>query len=219
MKDTPHYGTGLTNDILWYDKPAGLYTEGLPIGTGRLAAMVFGGVRRERVALNHEWLWRGRHRKRDTADSAAQLPEVRRLLLAERWEEAAKLANDAFGGGGGISGTPNRVDPYSHDHQQPARSSSSGDLPDRWQSRRHGRRSGNAAAKLPRRAAFPACAAVMLADRAGERIARTRRLCRNPRLGSGPVERGKRDLNGRRALHDPQCRSRLVRHRSGRLHR
>ena len=50
MRDTPHYGTGLTNDILWYDKPAGLYTEGLPIGTGRLAAMVFGGVRRERVA-------------------------------------------------------------------------------------------------------------------------------------------------------------------------
>ena len=28
MRDTPHYGTGLTNDILWYDKPAGLYTEG-----------------------------------------------------------------------------------------------------------------------------------------------------------------------------------------------
>ena len=102
MRDTPRYGTGPTNDILWYDKPAGLYTEGLPIGTGRLAAMVFGGVRRERVALNHEWLWRGRHR----------------------------------------------------------------------QSRRHGRRSGNAAAELPRRAAFPAGLAVLLADRAGERIAR-----------------------------------------------
>jgi alpha-L-fucosidase 2 len=113
MRDTPHYGTELTNDILWYDKPAAMYTDGLPIGTGRLAAMVFGGVRRERVALNHEWLWRGRHRQRDTADSAAQLPEVRRLLLAERWEEAAKLANDAFGGGGGISDIPYRIDPYS----------------------------------------------------------------------------------------------------------
>jgi alpha-L-fucosidase 2 len=70
--------------------------------SGRLVAMVFGGVRRERVALNHEWLWRGRHRQRDTADGDAQLPEVRRLLLAERWEEAAKLANEAFGGSGGI---------------------------------------------------------------------------------------------------------------------
>jgi alpha-L-fucosidase 2 len=112
MSDTPRYGAGLTNDKLWYDKPAALHLDGLPIGTGRLAAMVFGGVRRERLALNHEWLWRGRNRKRDTADSAAHLPEVRRLLLAERWEEAARLANDAFAGSGGISGVPNRVDPY-----------------------------------------------------------------------------------------------------------
>jgi alpha-L-fucosidase 2 len=111
--DMPHYGTGMTNYKLWYDKPAAQYIDGLPIGTGRLAAMVFGGVRRERIALNHEWLWRGNHRKRDTADSAAHLAEVRRLLLAERWEEAAKRTNDAFGGPGGISGLPNRVDPYS----------------------------------------------------------------------------------------------------------
>ena len=113
MSDTPHYGVGLTNDKLWYTKPAATHLDGLPIGTGRLAAMVFGGARRERIALNHEWLWRGRNRKRDNPHNASALKKVRRLLLAERWEEATALANEAFGGPGGITGTPNRVDPYS----------------------------------------------------------------------------------------------------------
>lgn len=112
MGDVQRYGEGLTNDKLWYDRPGALHLEGLPIGTGRLAAMVFGGTRLERIALNHEWLWRGRNRKRDTEHSAHHLAEVRRLLLAEKWEEAAVLANQAFGGPGGRSGKPNRVDPY-----------------------------------------------------------------------------------------------------------
>ena len=112
MSETPRYGAGLTNDKLWYDAPAGEFLNALPIGTGRLAAMVFGGARLERIALNHEWLWRGKHRQRDTAHSAAHLAEVRRLLLAERWGEADVLANDAFAGLGGTSGKPNRVDPY-----------------------------------------------------------------------------------------------------------
>ena len=111
--ETPRYGASLTNDKLWYDRPAAQYIDAMPIGTGRLAAMVFGGTRRERIALNHEWLWRGNNRKRDAPESAGRLDEIRRLLLEERWEEATRLANDAFGGPGGISGTPNRVDPYS----------------------------------------------------------------------------------------------------------
>ncbi len=113
MSDTPRYGAGLTNDKLWYAKPAAQYMDGLPVGTGRLAAMVLGGIKRERLALNHEWLWRGNHRKRDVAPAADRLPEVRRLLLEERWEEATQLANEAFGGAGGISGIAHRVDPYS----------------------------------------------------------------------------------------------------------
>ena len=77
MSDTPHYGVGLTNDKLWYTKPAATHLDGLPIGTGRLAAMVFGGARRERIALNHEWLWRGRNRKRDNPHNASALKRVR----------------------------------------------------------------------------------------------------------------------------------------------
>ena len=97
---------------LWYTAPGREWLEGLPIGTGRLAAMVLGTHRRERVALNHEWLWKGVNRGRDTEDKSHLLPEVRRLFLDGEYEEGTRAANAAFGGGGGVSGRPNRVDPY-----------------------------------------------------------------------------------------------------------
>ena len=52
---------------LWYRQPAAEWKDGLPIGNGVLAGMVLGGVERERVALNHELLWRDEHRNRDIA--------------------------------------------------------------------------------------------------------------------------------------------------------
>ena len=97
---------------LWYTQPASEYMSGLPIGTGRLAAMVLGTLDPERVALNHEWLWRGTNRNRDTEKRAHLLPEVRELLLAGNYEAGTLKANEAFGGPGGIIGKPNRVDPY-----------------------------------------------------------------------------------------------------------
>ena len=97
---------------LWYKAPAREWLEGLPIGTGRLAAMVFGTFRRERVALNHECLWKGVNRHRDNEVSRDALPEVRRLLLAGNYVDGTRAARDAFGGGGGGSGRPQRVDPY-----------------------------------------------------------------------------------------------------------
>lgn len=97
MKNTPLYGADLTNDKLWYTKPAVQFMDGLPVGTGRLAAMVFGGIKRERIALNHEWLWRGDFRKREMKeDRSDHLQEARRLLSEERWDEAAIVANEAF---------------------------------------------------------------------------------------------------------------------------
>ncbi len=110
--DTPKYDGTLTNEIMWYGRPATDFTDALPIGTGRLAAMVMGTTKRERIALNHEWLWKGTNRKRDNVPASRLLPEVRRLLLAGEYEAGTKAANDAFGGGGGIKGRPNRVDPY-----------------------------------------------------------------------------------------------------------
>jgi len=100
------------HERLWYTKPAADWSEGLPIGNGRLAAMVLGSCPRERLALNHEWLWDGLHRFRDVEDSAQHLPEVRRLLLAGDYEQGTVSANRYFGGGGGISGRPARVDSF-----------------------------------------------------------------------------------------------------------
>ncbi len=97
---------------LWYKLPANEWMNGLPVGTGRLAAMVMGTYKRERIALNHEWLWSGVNRHRDNPVGRDRLPEVRKLLLAGDFEAGTRAANDAFGGGGGTSKQPGRVDPY-----------------------------------------------------------------------------------------------------------
>jgi alpha-L-fucosidase 2 len=101
----------MTN-ILWYDTPATDWLNGLPIGTGRLAAMVLGTLKRERLALNHEWLWRGVNRMRDNEPRAHLLKEVRETLLKGEYAAGTQAGNDAFGGGGGRSGRPPRVDAY-----------------------------------------------------------------------------------------------------------
>ena len=99
---------------LWYRSWTTEWMEGLPIGTGRLAAMVLGTCRRERLALNHEWLWRGNHRNREMAKSAHLLEGVRELILAGKYEEGNIAGNNAFGGGGGRirDELPSKVDPY-----------------------------------------------------------------------------------------------------------
>ncbi len=97
---------------IFYQSPAKEYLDGLPIGTGRLAAMVLGTTKRDRLALNHEWLWRGVNRDRDTEDRSAALPEVRRLLFAGDYAKGSRAANDAFSGDGGTSGRKVRVDSY-----------------------------------------------------------------------------------------------------------
>ena len=97
---------------MWSARAAHEYMAGYPIGNGKLAAMVLGAVPVERVGLNHEWLYRRQNADRDIEDVSAALPEVRRLFFEGKTFEAATLANETFGGGGGMSGKPNRVDPF-----------------------------------------------------------------------------------------------------------
>ena len=97
---------------LWHRNPARDYTAGLPIGTGRLAAMVLGDPATERVALNHEWLWRGESRCRDTQPRAHLLAEVRQLLLEGRYEEGTLRGTEAFGNISGDRDEPIHLDPY-----------------------------------------------------------------------------------------------------------
>lgn len=97
---------------LWYKQWTETYMEGLPIGNGRLAAMVLGKPQRMRIALNHEWMWRGENRFREYPDVSSHLQEVREALLSDDFLQGTALANRYFGGLGGKSGIKNRVDPY-----------------------------------------------------------------------------------------------------------
>ena len=88
--------------------------EGLPIGNGCQAAMVWGDASSDRLSLNHEWLWRGMHRERDNETVSHHLPEVRKYLAKGDFMRGTSLANTYFGGDGGVmrSILPRRVDSY-----------------------------------------------------------------------------------------------------------
>ena len=100
------------NYQLWYQKSTEDWLDGLPIGNGRLAAMVVSGENADRLALNHEELWDGLHRYRTTEPVYEHLREIRRLIREEKIFEATALANLYFGGHGGMSGLPSRVCAY-----------------------------------------------------------------------------------------------------------
>ena len=74
--------------LLWYEQPAAAWNEALPLGNGRLGAMVFGDPKRERVQLNEESLWAGAPVEAWPKDFASHLSEVRRLIFAGRRAEA-----------------------------------------------------------------------------------------------------------------------------------
>jgi alpha-L-fucosidase 2 len=79
--------------FLWYDKPAAEWVEALPVGNGRLGAMVFGGVGHERLQLNEDTLYAGGPYQQVNPDALDHLAEVRALLFAERYAEAQALAD------------------------------------------------------------------------------------------------------------------------------
>ncbi|NDA93817.1 MAG: glycoside hydrolase family 95 protein [Betaproteobacteria bacterium] len=78
---------------LWYAEPATKFTEALPVGNGRLGAMVFGGTQQERLLLNENSVWSGNRSHYDRVSAYQWLPEVRRLLFAGKHEEAAQLVD------------------------------------------------------------------------------------------------------------------------------
>jgi alpha-L-fucosidase 2 len=82
--------------LLWYEKPAARFYESLPLGNGRLGAMVFGGVNDERIVLNESSMWSGSPEEADRPDAHKSLPEIRRLLLEGKNREAEQLVNANF---------------------------------------------------------------------------------------------------------------------------
>lgn len=76
---------------LWYKQPAKDWTEALPVGNGRLGAMVFGGVGDERLQLNEDTLWSGSPREWNNPEAKGHLAEIRRLVFAGKFVEADEV--------------------------------------------------------------------------------------------------------------------------------
>ena len=81
---------------LWYDRPAERWVEALPLGNGRLGAMVYGQPAREEIQLNEESIWGGSPHNNVNPKAAAALPEIRRLIFAGRNAEAQALCGEAI---------------------------------------------------------------------------------------------------------------------------
>ena len=92
---------------LWYRRPAVKWeTEALPVGNGRLAAMVFGGVDQERIQFNEETVWEGQYVDRIQPDGLKSLPKIRELLFSGKNNQAAALAGKT------MLGDPKKIQSY-----------------------------------------------------------------------------------------------------------
>src|ERR1051326_7929301 len=82
-----------TNRVLclWYSQPAEKWTEALPVGNGRMGAMVFGGIADERIQFNEDTLWKGLPHNYDRAGAHDHLAEIRKLLFDGKTKEAADI--------------------------------------------------------------------------------------------------------------------------------
>ncbi len=90
---------------LWYQGPAAKWTEALPIGNGRIGAMVFGGTETERVQINESTLWGGLPHDYTNPAAHENLREVQRLIFEGKVDEAEKLT-------AGMMGKPRLLAPY-----------------------------------------------------------------------------------------------------------
>ena len=91
---------------LWYQEPASIWEEALPIGNGRLGAMIYGSSPVEHIQLNEDSVWYGGFVHRNNPDALKNLPKIRELILSGRVPEAEKLMTYA------LSGTPESQRPY-----------------------------------------------------------------------------------------------------------
>ena len=85
-----------SNLKLWYDAPAANWNEALPLGNGRLGAMVFGNPVNENTQLNELTLWAGGPHRNDNPNAKEALAEIRELLFQKKYNEAHRLANAKF---------------------------------------------------------------------------------------------------------------------------
>jgi alpha-L-fucosidase 2 len=81
---------------LWYHRPAVQWVEALPLGNGRLGAMVFGNPSQEKIQLNEITVWAGQPNRNDNRDAKEALSTVRQLIFDGQYKEAQDLVNQKF---------------------------------------------------------------------------------------------------------------------------
>lgn len=91
---------------LWYEQPAEEWEQALPLGNGRLGAMIYGGVSEECLQLNEESMWYGGRVDRNNPDAQKQLGRIRELIFTGQISEAEKLMELS------MSGCPESMHPY-----------------------------------------------------------------------------------------------------------
>ncbi len=91
---------------LWYNQPARKWTEALPVGNGRLGAMVFGGTTQERIQLNEDTIWAGPPVPEDRVGAYKHIAEARKLIFERKYSEAQRIMQREVMG--------RRISPRSH---------------------------------------------------------------------------------------------------------
>ena len=79
---------------LWYSKPATKFEEALPLGNGRMGAMVYGNPANELIQLNENTIWAGSPNRNDNPDALNALPLIRQLIFEGKYIEAQDLTNE-----------------------------------------------------------------------------------------------------------------------------
>ena len=82
--------------LMWYDSPAQIWLEALPLGNSHMGAMVYGGVPSEQIQFNEETFWSGGPHNNNSTQSLEHLQEVRNLIFEGREEEAEEMINQYF---------------------------------------------------------------------------------------------------------------------------
>jgi alpha-L-fucosidase 2 len=96
LLSTQLFGQRETKLKLWYDKPASNWNEAMPVGNGRLGAMVFGNPAQEKIQLNEGTVWAGSPYRNDNAKAKESLEEIRKLIFEGKFKEAHELSAKNF---------------------------------------------------------------------------------------------------------------------------
>ena len=94
------------SNTIWFKSATTEWEEGMPIGNGRLGAMILGGVKEEKIHLNEESIWYGGSKERQNPDAIKYIPEIRELLFEGKVGKAQTLARMA------LTSNPQYINPY-----------------------------------------------------------------------------------------------------------